>query len=77
MMCRRGGRKKVEGRWGCKRWMEVEEEGWRGRVGEAAGCHVQPAAAGAHGNKMETTARIQSEQNISSHLINVGGEMIN
>lgn len=43
--------------------------------GGGAGCHVQPAAAGAHGNKMETTAGFS--QSKISHLINVGGKMIN
>lgn len=35
------------------------KDGWRdgGSGGrEAVGCHVQPAAAGAHGNKMEIAA---------------------
>ena len=74
MMCGRngrGGRDKVEGKErgqmamgrgeDGKRWME------RGRGREAVGCHVQPAAAGAHGNKMEITAGL-SQSNRSDTL---------
>ena len=49
-----------------ERWMQGGG-GWRR---EAAGCHVQPAGAGAHGNKMEISAGFcsLSKTTISSYL---------
>ena len=64
------------------------KDGWRDEGGEeeeAVGCHVQPAAAGAHGNKMEITAgfslsettlvssRLVSSRLVSSRLVSSSG----